>query len=520
MKGPLLAVLRGPSRSVPEDLLHVRAQPSLSIVLGELDTVGAPLYQQLYAALREAILNGRLGRGRRVPSSRTLADELSISRNTVVSAYEQLLAEGYLETRAGSGSYVTSELPDAMTTAVPRASAAPKHALPGLSARGRGLSDIRSTLSPDGPPWAFRTGVPALDAFPVDLWARLAHQAWKNAELGQLGYGDAAGYKPLRSAIADYLRASRAVVCEPEQVLVVSGSQEALFLAALTLLDPGDTVWFEEPGYRGARTAILAAGAVPIPIGIDDEGLRVEEGDARAPQARAIYVTPSHQFPLGVTMSLARRLELVTWAHRHRAWILEDDYDSEFRYEGRPLASLQGLDPDGRVLYTGTFSKVLAPALRVGYLVVPPALVDALTSARAVVDRQSPTIDQVILARFLREGHFARHVRRMRQLYRERQAVLVEAARRDLRGLVDIEPQAAGLHLVGWLPKQADDRTAAARAAEAGVEVSPLTNFFASPAGHRPGIMLGYASSDAVTIRRGVKNLARALEKGSRRKTG
>ena len=499
----------------------MRAAPSLSIVLGEFDNGGGtPLYQQLYAALRDAILNGRLSRGRRVPASRALADELSISRNTVVSAYDQLLAEGYLETRPGSGSYVTSELPDAMTPAAPRPHAAPRRASPGLSARGRRLSDIRVTLSVDAAPWAFRMGAPALDQFPVDLWARLAQQAWRNAELSQLGYGNVAGYEPLRSAIADYLRTSRAVVCEPEQVIVVSGSQEALFLAALTLLDPGDTVWFEEPGYRGARTAMLAAGAIPVPIGIDDEGLRVDEGDARAPDARAIYVTPSHQFPLGVTMSLSRRLELVKWAHRHRAWILEDDYDSEFRYEGRPLASLQGLDPDGRVLYTGTFSKVLCPALRVGYLVVPPALVDALTCARAVVDRQSPTIDQVILARFLREGHFARHVRRMRQLYRERQAVLVEAAQRELRGLVDIEPQAAGMHLVGWLRRHADDLAAAAHAGEAGVVVSPLTNYYISPAGHRPGIMLGYACSDATAIRRGVKDLARALEKGARRKTG
>jgi GntR family transcriptional regulator/MocR family aminotransferase len=492
-------------------------EPSISIALGEFDKGCGPLYQQLYAALREAILSGRLSRGRRVPASRALADELSISRNTVVSAYDQLLAEGYLETRTGSGSYVTSELPDAMSIAAPRAEVAPKRGSPGLSVRGRGLAEIRVTLSADGPPRAFRTGVPALDAFPVDLWSRLAQQAWKNVELSQLGYGHSAGYGPLRSAIADYLRAARAVVCEPEQVLVVSGSQEALFLAALTLLDPGDTVWFEEPGYRGARTALLAAGGVPVPVGIDQEGLRVEEGDARAPHARAIYVTPSHQYPLGVTMSLARRLELVKWAHRHRAWILEDDYDSEYRYEGRPLASLQGLDPDGRVLYTGTFSKVLCPALRIGYLVVPPALVDAFTRARAVVDRESPTIDQVILARFIREGHFARHVRRMRQLYRERQGVLVEAARRDLQGLMELEPQPAGLHLVGWLPRHLDDVAAAAAAAEFGVEASPLTNYYASPEGHRPGFVMGYGGTDAEAIRRAVKGLARALGRAAAR---
>jgi GntR family transcriptional regulator/MocR family aminotransferase len=504
----------------------MRAEPSLSLVLGGIDrSDGSPIYQQLYASLRDAILSGRLARGRRIPASRALADELSISRNTVVAAYDQLFAEGYLETRSGSGSFVTRELPDAMTTVGAGARAGARRASPGPSARGHALAAVSATISPDGPPRAFRTGAPALDAFPVELWARLAQQAWKSADLAQLGYGHAAGYQPLRAAIADYLRVSRAVACEPEQVLVVNGSQEALFLTALTLLDPGEQVWFEDPGYRGARTALLAAGAVPVPIGIDREGLRVDEGERRAPAARAIYVTPSHQYPLGVTMSVSRRLDLLAWAHRHGAWILEDDYDSEFRYEGRPLASLQGLDPDGRVVYTGTFSKVLCPALRVGYMVVPPSLVDTLSKARSLVDRQSPTIDQVVLARFLRDGHFARHIRRMRQLYRERQDVLVNAARQELAGLLDVEPQPAGLHLVGWLPADADDVAAAARAVNAGVEVSPVANYYAGEAGpapergggtpsrYRPGLVMGYAGSDPVAIRRGVKDLARALDR-------
>ena len=327
---------------------------SLPLLIPDLDhTSPRPLHLQLYAALRDAILTGRLTRGGRIPASRALAAEVGVSRNTVITACDQLLAEGYVESRAGSGIFVTRFLPDQPALQRPRPVAPAKGTPPGPSRRGNALAAITVSTAPDGEPRAFRTGVPALDVFPIDTWARLASHAWRTSPPGLLGYGDAAGYEPLRLAIADYLRASRAVVCDPSQVLIVAGSQEGVFLAAQVLLDPGDHVWFEEPGYRGARTAIEATGVIPVPVPIDRDGLQIEAGERRAPRARAVYVTPSHQYPLGVTMSLARRLELLAWARRHNSWIIEDDYDSEYRYKGRPITALQGLDADGRVLYIG-----------------------------------------------------------------------------------------------------------------------------------------------------------------------
>jgi GntR family transcriptional regulator / MocR family aminotransferase len=291
---------------------------------------------------------------------------------------------------------------------------------------------------------------------------------------------------------------------------VVSGSQQALDLAARVLLDPGDAVWVEDPGYMGARGALSGAGARLVPVPVDGEGLEVAEGIAREPGARLTCVTPSHQYPLGVTMSLGRRLELLGWANRSGAWVVEDDYDSEYRYTGRPLEALQGLDGEGRVLYVGTFSKVLFPALRLGYLVVPPDLIDAFVSARELTDRHPPTVDQVVLADFISEGHFVRHLRRMRALYAGRQAALVEEAARELGGLLDVYPTAAGMHLVGWLPEGVDDREATRRAANFGVEAPPVSLYGSLPGG-RGGLMLGYAAFAEGEMRGGVRRLAAAL---------
>jgi GntR family transcriptional regulator/MocR family aminotransferase len=303
------------------------------------------------------------------------------------------------------------------------------------------------------------------------------------------------------------LRDARAVHCDAQQVLIVSGSQQALDLAARLLLDEGDAVWMEDPCYLGARGALAGAGAHLMPVPVDAEGLDVAAGVARAPHARLAYVTPSHQYPLGVTMSLARRLALLDWAARARAWVLEDDYDSEFRYAGRPLASLQGLDRAARVCYIGTFSKVMFPALRLGYLVVPPGMVDAFATARALVDRHAPTVEQAALADFMSEGHFVRHIRRMRTLYAERQAVLVEAAHSWLAGAVAVAPAEAGMHLVGWLPEGMSDTTVAARAAARGLEVPALSRY-ASAGLLRGGVLLGYTALDASQIRAGVQRLA------------
>lgn len=478
---------------------------------------GVPLHRQLYEGLREAVLAGRLRSGMRLPSTRALASELGVSRNTVMGAFLQLLAEGYLEGRVGSGTYVADSLPDDLLRAQARKGLEPGPAGRAgrrLSGRGETLAATRASTAGDrGVPQAFRPGVPALEEFPTRVWGRLAARMWRSPPRGLLGYGDPAGYGPLREEIAAYLGAARAVECGWEQVIVVSGSQQALDLAARVLLDPGDAAWVEDPGYAGARGALIAAGARIVPVPVDEEGLRVSDGVRRAADARLAYVSPSHQYPLGATMSVSRRLELLAWASRTGAWVLEDDYDSEYRYTGRPLEALQGLDAEGRVIYLGTFSKVLSPALRLGYLVVPPDLVDPFSAARELTDRHSPLVEQAVLARFIAEGHFARHLRRMRTLYAGRQDVLVEAAAEDLRGLLDVRPAEAGMHLVGWLPDRTDDREAMRRAAARGVEATALSMYGIEPPA-RGGLLLGYAAVGEAGIRAGVRRLAAALREG------
>jgi GntR family transcriptional regulator/MocR family aminotransferase len=365
-------------------------------------------------------------------------------------------------------------------------------------------------------PVPFRFGTPALDAFPSALWARLTARRWRKAAV-PLAESPVAGYTPLRREIAAYVTAARGVRCSSEQVLIVNGSQQALDLTARVLLDPGDAAWVEDPGYLGARGALTAAGARLVPVPVDDEGLAVDTGIRLAPHARLAYVSPSHQYPLGVTMSVARRLALLAWAGRADAWVLEDDYDSEFRYTGRPLASLQGLDTEDRVLYLGTFSKTLLPALRLGYLIVPGGLVDAFLAARAIADRHSPTPEQVVLADFMAEGHFTRHVRRMRTLYAERQACLLQAAHRELNGILDLAPADAGMHLVGWLPEGIADSDVTTVATTHGVEVLPLSRYALTPLA-RGALLLGYAGFTAAALRSGVTRLAAALRQTGGRK--
>jgi GntR family transcriptional regulator/MocR family aminotransferase len=354
---------------------------------------------------------------------------------------------------------------------------------------------------------AFRTGLPAFDEFPRALWARLGARLLRHAPSAVLTYGDPAGYRPLRRAIAEYLRAARGVNCSAEQVIVTAGSQQALDLAARLLLDPGDAAWVEDPGYLGARGALRAAGVRSIPVPVDSGGLSVVEGEKRAPEARLACVTPSHQYPLGMTMPLSRRTSLLAWARRHRAWIVEDDYDSEFRYSGRPLQALQGLDPIGCVIYTGTFSKVLFPSLRLGYMVVPESLVDTFVYARALVDRHPPGLEQAIVAEFLAEGHFARHVRRMRTLYAERQEALVLALGRELGGAIEASPAEAGMNLTAWLRGNASDLELSNKAAQVGVVVTPVSAY-ALEVKPRSGLLLGYAAFTTRQIREGVRKLA------------
>ncbi len=472
-----------------------------------------PIYRQLYTSLRNAILNGQLASGTQLPSTRALALELEVARGTILNAYEQLLAEGYVESEMGGGTYVARELPDELLQA-PSIQAFP---LPQdqsgrtLSQRGMAMASTAYASSFDlSPIRVFRPGLAALDAFPLKIWSQITARHARQRSYDLLNYGDPAGYKPLRQAIAGYLGSVRAVKCDTEQVIIVTGSQQALDLSARVLLDPGDEVLIEDPCYLGAKGALLGAGAHLIPVPVDKEGMLITSELVRSATGRMAYVTPSHQYPLGVTMSLARRLALLEWARRAKAWILEDDYDSEFRYKGRPLAALQGLDTSGRVMYIGTFSKVLFPALRVGYMVVPPDLVDGFVSARTTIDLHPPTLGQVILTDFLDEGHFGRHIRRMRELYAGRQAALVTAVEQELKGLLMVSSNEAGMYLIGWLLHDQDDQRASEVAAAYGIEAPPLSTFRIEP-GNSQGLLLGYTAFSEEEIRKGVQRLAEAL---------
>lgn len=494
-------------------MAKVPTQISLTAIA--LDASSAvPLYRQLYDSIRAAILSGQLASGLKIPSSREMARDLSVSRNTVAGAFDQLIAEGYLEAQTGAGTFISKKIPDELLYASNKTnSQSPKNAAKReLSKRGKTIAATPVSFPLDKQRLRpFAPCLPSVEDFPFQIWAKLAGHRLRYPARNLLNYGEAAGYRPLREEIAAYLGAARGVRCAPEQVIVVSGTQQAVDLTARILLDAGDAVWVEDPGYLGSRGAMIAAQARIVPVPVDAEGIEVETGKKLAPDARLICVTPSHQYPLGVTMSLKRRLELLRWASRAGAWILEDDYDCEYRYEGRPLAALQGLDNDNRVIYTGTFSKVLSPALRIGYLVAPPDLVDAFTAGKALLDRHSPIFEQMILADFFAAGHFARHIRRMRNLYAERRDAFISAAKSELNGLLEIAPSAAGLHLIGWLNNNLNDTIAARAAAENGVDCEPLSALSIRKT-NRQGLVLGYASFDEKHIKEGAERLATALQ--------
>lgn len=335
-------------------------------------------------------------------------------------------------------------------------------------------------------------------------------KCWRHPSTGLACYGSAAGYRPLRDAIANYVQLARGVRCEPEQVIIVAGSQQGLDMVARVLLDPGDPAWIEDPCYRGAWAAFVGAGARLVPVPVDDQGLDVVAGESACADARVVYVTPSHQYPLGVTMSLARRLALLNWAGRSGAWIIEDDYDSEYQFAGRPLAALQGLDKEERVIYIGTFSKVLFPSLRLGYLIVPTNLVDTFIAAHTHTSYFCPLVEQVVLTDFIAEGHFSRHIRRMRRLYEERQAALVRCVERELSGLLEVSPARAGMHLIGWLTEGMNDQVVSRRAAIAGIDVRPLS-FYCIAESRRPGLLLGYTGVPVAEMRLAARKLADIL---------
>ena len=484
---------------------------------------GSALQQQIYSEIRRAVLDGVVPPGARLPSSRALADDLAVSRTTTLLAFEQLAAEGYLVGRRGSGTFVAHELPDDLprTNGVRRRLTSSKH--PPLSRRGVALTSTPpAARRMPGPPRAFRLGAPAIDLFPLRLWSQLINRRLRSLTLTQLDYHEAGGFRPLREAIADHVQCARGTRCHADDILIVSGTQRGLEFICDLVLDVGDEAWLEEPGYTGARAALVAAGARIVPVPVDDEGLSVTVGSRLAGRARLVYVTPSNQFPLGVPMSLPRRLALLRWASAARAWVLEDDYDSEFRYGTRPIPCLHGLDEDSRVIYVGSFSKTLFPALRLGFLIVPSDLRTRLLHARRAADVHSPLLEQAALADLMSGGHFDRHLRRMRAAYRERLEALTAAADRWCRGALELRPVATGLHAVADLAG-VDAERVFREAAARGVEVTPLAHYYLGrptsiTAGHRStnAIVLGFAAVRPEALERGMEQLAAAIDAAAR----
>lgn len=489
------------ARAEWSDLLHLAVDPEAE----------RPIFQQIYLQLREAILSNALAPGVKLPSSRHLAERLDISRTSVVSAYEQLLAEGFAVGRGGSGTFVAADVPapvDAPALRSAPTSGAPRVSRAGERYRAFGAGLAASPMAP------FMTGCCSVDAMTIEAWRRIGLAETRAFDRLALSYADPAGEAELRREIAAYLRAARAAQCSDEQVIVLSGAQQAIDLSLRTLLDPGDAVWIEDPGYAATREALKAAGARLVPVPVDAQGLDVGAGKAAAADARAVYVTPSHQYPTGVAMSLPRRLELLAWAAESGAWIIEDDYDSEFRYTGKPLASLQGLDRSGRVIYVGTLSKLLFPGLRLGYAVVPDALVDMFRGARFLSDRSPPSLPQAMAAAFMRQGFLTSHIRRMRQLYREARDVTVKAIGRRLGDLVEIEAPEIGMQLVVHfrepVPDVAFDVVVAEAAARRGVVVRPVSPLYLK-ARPRQGLVIGYSGFDAHQLRAAAATLGEVV---------
>lgn len=466
------------------------------------------LQEQFYGAIRKAVLAGEWLRGERLPSSRTLAADLGLGRNTIVAAIERLVAEGYLETRRGAGLFVAADLPP---EGIAETAGRPATAV--LSRR----SDRFAPLHAEGesfpgqfPARPFATGPLALDEFPLDLWRRLSAQALRGVGAARLlANGPAQGLPELRQNLSGYLTNSRGVACTPHNIVIVSGAQQALDLVGRLLLDPGDTVAVEDPGYVGLREALAGVGAKLHPVPVDAQGFDPAALARLQPAPRLVMLTPSHQFPLGMTLPLSRRLALLAEARARNLWIVEDDYDCEFRYGGPPLQALQGLDGGERVLYVGTFSKVLFPGLRLGYVVLPPPLVEGFLRLKATADGFAPPLSQAVLARFIGEGHLAQHVRRMRVLYRRRRGALLEALQRDAADLFELGASEAGLHLAVRFRDGRDDRAAAEAARAAGLNVMPLSRYaIARPVS---GLVLGFAAFSEAELQAAVQRLVRAL---------
>ncbi|MCZ2899179.1 PLP-dependent aminotransferase family protein [Burkholderia thailandensis] len=477
-----------------------------------------PMYRQLLRLMQQAILSGELTPGTKLPSSRTLATDLAIARNTVLHVYDQLTTEGYVLTTTGSGTYVADTRPDAAamraqagTLAHPSDESrdAQQRAHGALSTRGAQL--IRHAGVSRRQWGAFMPGVPDVSEFPARTWSRLQARLWKEANPELLTYAPGGGYRPLRRALSDYLRVARSVKCSPDQIIITTGIHQSIDLSVRLLADVGDRAWVEEPCYWGVRSVLHAAGLVLAPVPVDHEGLAPRAQDLKHPPRLAL-VTPSHQYPLGMVMSLARRRMLLEYARQHQCWIIEDDYDSEFRYGSRPLASLQGLDDAGRVIYVGSLGKMLFPSLRLGYMVVPEHLVETFRTGLSELYREGQLMQQAVLAEFIMDGYLTSHVRRMRALYGERRQLLIDAIHARFGDALPVMGDEAGLHLVIGLPNGCDDRAITQTAFDAGVIVRPLTTYCNQADTARDGLLLGYACVPNERIAPAFDTLAQTIE--------
>ena len=518
------------------DSTRLRPRRGRTLPLVQLDVPGTiPLYEQLYRGLRENILSGRLAGGTRLASTRVLATHWNVSRFTVVNAMERLLAEGYLIARRGSGTAVVGTLPESTMRATPRAAAqsqaatAPRKVAPGLSSRGAAVSSIVITgpRTARGEPRPFHPRRTPLDVFPVKTWTRIIRRQWAASGHDRLDYGDPAGLLAHREAIAAHITITRAVRCTAREVVITSGSQQAFDILFRLLLDPGDQAWIEEPGYLDVRAALVSAGATIVPVPVDGCGIDVAAGIRHAARARVAVVSPSHQYPTGATLGAARRSALLDWARSSGAWIVEDDYDSYFRYSGRPMSALQGIDRDSVslhdvnpcVVYIGTFSKTMFPSLRLGFCVVPETLVAAVVNAKAVADRNSPVVDQAALAEFMASGHYDQHLRRVRMACQERYETLRRACAAHIPEL-SLAPVSAGTHVVARLAAAARSRRASGSfavelsdaAAEDDLVVFPLSRYCLGPC-DETAVVLGFGGVPPRRIANGVERLARTIKR-------
>ncbi|MEP7002824.1 MAG: PLP-dependent aminotransferase family protein [bacterium] len=469
-----------------------------------------PLTIRVEALIRRAILSGNLVANTRLPSSRVLALDLGVSRHTVEHAFEQLVAEGFLVRRRGSGTFVASAVPEREQPPLARENGVVEaQPASSVSQRGALIAAYAGRREPTLGT-AFTPGIPAVEFFPREVWRRLMSRAMSRAEVDDWSYGASNGLPELRSAIAAHIAGSRAVACTPDQVIVTTSAQQAVDLVARVLIDPGDSAWVEDPCYPLGVQLLKAAGANICPVPVDADGLDVDIALERAPLARLAYVTPSHQYPSGSLMSMSRRQALLAWAERERAWIIEDDYDGDVRYAGRPLASLQGLDAAGRVIYIGTFNKTMFSSLRLAYLVAPPSLVEPFLAAKHMMDGHTPTHTQAAMTRFIDDGHLATHLRRLVGAYDERRQALLSALE-GLSDVLDVGPSDAGLHLTAYLRHGVDDSAVSRECQNAGVDLYALSRFYFGPP--RSGFVLGFACSSPSRTEEAMRTVAREIRK-------